>query len=66
VSGPIPVPNGTTQEFEIGDRVRIRNPRMLQANRGKIVRIGASRITVKAKNGTTIVWAPKNLYFDNA
>jgi hypothetical protein len=41
------------------------NPRRLQANRGKIVRIGASRITVEAKNGTTIVRAPKNLYFDN-
>jgi hypothetical protein len=65
VSGPIPVPNGKTREFEIGDRVRIMNPRRLQANRGKIVRIGASRITVEAKNGTTIVRAPKNLYFDN-
>jgi hypothetical protein len=60
-SGPT---TGTTREFEIGDRVRIRNPRRLQAIRGKIVRIGTSRITVEAKNGTTIVRAPKNLYFD--
>jgi hypothetical protein len=65
VSGPIPVPNGKTRVFEIGDGVPIRNPRRLQANRGKIVRIGASRITVEAKNGTMIVQAPKNLSFNN-
>jgi hypothetical protein len=29
VSGPMPVPNGKPREFEIGDRVRIRNPRRL-------------------------------------
>jgi hypothetical protein len=64
-SGPTPVPTSTTREFKIGDhRVRIRNPRRLQVIRGKIVRVGASRITVEAKNGTTIVRAPKNLYFD--
>jgi hypothetical protein len=63
-SGP-KAPTGTTREFEIGNRVRIWNPRRLQAVSGKIVRIGASSITVEAKNGTTIVWAPKNLYFDN-
>jgi dsDNA-specific endonuclease/ATPase MutS2 len=63
-SGP-KAPTGTTRAFEIGDQVRIRNPRRLQAVRGKIVRIIASRITIEVKNGTTIVRAPKNLYFDN-
>jgi hypothetical protein len=55
---------GTTREFAIGDRVRIRNPRRLQAVKGKIVRIGKSRITVEAKGGETIIRAPKNLEFD--
>jgi hypothetical protein len=63
-SGP-KAPTGTTREFEIGKRVQIRNPRRLQAVRGNIVRIGTNRITDQAKNGTTIVRASKNLYFDN-
>jgi hypothetical protein len=56
--------DNATQEFAIGDRVRIKNPRVLQANKGKITRIGESRITVTTTNGTKIVRAPKNLAFD--
>jgi hypothetical protein len=63
--GPAPASTDTTREFKIGDRVLIRNPPRLQPIRGKIVSIGASRITVEAKNGTMIVWALKNPYFDN-
>ena len=47
--------------YQIGDEVRILNPRILQPSRGRIIKIGATRITVKAPNGTTIVRAPKNL-----
>jgi hypothetical protein len=36
-----------TREFTIGDRVRIKNPNRFQADRGTIVKIGASRITVQ-------------------
>jgi hypothetical protein len=44
-----------TQEFAIGDRVRIRNPGLLQAVRGTIIKIGSSRITVQARNGNKIM-----------
>jgi hypothetical protein len=57
-------PAGTTRRFAIGDRVRIKNPGILQANKGTIEKIGASRILVRAPNGKTIVRAPKNLYFE--
>jgi transcription elongation factor len=53
-----------TREFAIGDRVRIRNPGLLQAVRGTIIKIGASRITVQARNGNKIVRAPKNLILE--
>jgi hypothetical protein len=56
-----PSPPDTTRAFAIGDKVLIKNPRVLQARKGKIVKIGATRITVKASNGTKIVRAPKNL-----
>jgi hypothetical protein len=52
---------GTTREFVIGDRVLIKNPRYLQGDRGKIVKITASRITVEAASGNKIIRAPKNL-----
>ena len=55
----------TTREFVIGDKVRIKNPRVLQSNKGTIVRVGDNRITVLAKNGTRIIRAPKNLILDN-
>jgi ribosomal protein S17 len=49
------------QEFTIGDKVRIKNPRPLQENQGIIVKITESRITIKPKKGINIVRAPKNV-----
>ncbi len=67
-NNPTPPPAHTssnrTREFVIGDRVRIRNPRYLQEERGTIIRIGA-RITVKTPREKTIVRLAKNLIFDN-
>jgi hypothetical protein len=57
------VPN-TTRAFTVGDRVRIANPGWNQANCGKIIKIGKSRITVEARNGTKIIRDPKNLLHD--
>jgi predicted transcriptional regulator len=54
----------TTREFAIGDRVRIKNPRILQPQRGRIVKIGINRITVQTNLGTKIVRAPKNLVLE--
>jgi hypothetical protein len=53
----------TTRAFAIGDLVQIKNPRPLQAKKGKIVRIGVDtdRITVEAKNGSKIIRASANL-----
>jgi hypothetical protein len=48
------------RQFVVGDVVRITNPRRLQASKGTITRIG-KRITVEAKNGSTIVRLSKNL-----
>jgi hypothetical protein len=58
-----PPPPQATREFAIGDRVRIRNPRVLQETRGRITRIG-SRITVTTPRGNTIVRASKNLVLE--
>ena len=49
------------REYQIGDEVQILNPRRLQSFKGRIIKIGATRITVKAPNGSTIVRAPKNI-----
>ena len=50
-----------TQEFEVGNQVKIKNPGPFQAAKGTIVKIGKDRITVLARNGTKIVRAPRNL-----
>ncbi len=43
------VPPSTTRVFAIGDLVKIKNPRPLQARQGTIIRIGdTNRITVLA------------------
>ncbi len=49
--------------FAVGDRVRIRNPRRLQANQGTIIRIGldTDRITVQSRDGSKIIRALANL-----
>jgi hypothetical protein len=48
----------SARPFAIGDRVRIRNPKRNQANRGVISTITASRVTVQAANGTKILRVP--------
>jgi hypothetical protein len=55
----------TARTFAIGDRVRIRNPNRLQADRGVVVNITANRITVQARRGSKIVRAPHNIFFDD-
>jgi hypothetical protein len=52
-----------TRVFVIGDLVRIKNPRPLQAKQGTVIRIGVDtdRITVQTKNGSKIVRASYNL-----
>jgi hypothetical protein len=55
----------TPREFAIGDRVRILNPARYQANRGTIIRIGTSRITVETRRGAKIVRAPHNLVLED-
>jgi preprotein translocase subunit YajC len=47
--------------FAIGDRVRVLNPRPLQATRGKIVKISRKFITIETASGNTISRIPKNL-----
>jgi hypothetical protein len=59
------VPPDATRALAIGDYVKVRNPRAFQANRGKIVSIGRSRIIVETSNGSRIIWAPHNLYLDD-
>ena len=54
----------TPRELAVGDRVRIRNPGRFQATNGKIIKIGTSRITVQADNGTKIIRAPSNLILE--
>jgi transcription antitermination factor NusG len=54
-----------TRELAIGDRVRIKNPGPFQANRGVIIKIGTSRITVRTRSGSKIIRAPKNLTTDD-
>ena len=60
---PPPKKAAATRELAVGDKVRIRNPRILQEARGKISRIGL-RITVMTPKGNTIVRAPKNLVLE--
>jgi hypothetical protein len=64
-SSAVIVPPDVARGFAIGDQVRIRNPGLLQPVRGTIIKIGATRITVRARNGTKIVRAPKNLVLDD-
>ena len=49
--------------YHIGDEVRILNPQRLQPSKGRIIKIGATRITVKASNGSTIVRPPQNITY---
>ena len=49
------------REFRVGDRVIINNPGRLQAKRGVVIKIGASRVTVKPRIGANIQRSPNNL-----
>ena len=60
-----PPPITTARVFAVGDRVRIKNPGLLQPVRGAITNMGKTRITVEARNGTKIVRAPKNLILED-
>jgi hypothetical protein len=59
----VPLVLGSTREFSVGDKVRIRNPQALQEKRGTITRVGA-RVTVTTAKGNTIVRAAKNLILE--
>jgi hypothetical protein len=49
------------RDFQIGDRVRVLNPKRFQPKKGVIIAIGSGRITVQAPNRTTVQRAPDNL-----
>jgi hypothetical protein len=54
------------REFAVGDRVCIKNPRPFQPSRGTIQKIGQARITIKGRDGKTIIHrTPKNLTLDD-
>jgi dsDNA-specific endonuclease/ATPase MutS2 len=59
------VPPDEIRELVVGDRVRILNPGLLQANRGVIVKIGSSRVTVQTRAGSKIIRAHKNVIIEN-
>jgi hypothetical protein len=53
-----------TPQFEIGDKVSIRNPNPYLPNQpqhGTVTKIGLTRITVTSPSGQKIQRAPKNL-----
>lgn len=49
--------------LQVGDRVRIRNPKTNQPNQGTIVQIGNRFISVRAQNGAIIRREPHNVQF---
>ena len=53
----------TKRGFEIGDKVRIVNPRPFQPRQGTIIKIGVitDRLTVLSDNGTKIIRSLSNL-----
>ena len=55
------VVDGTQSEFQVGDSVRILNPRGPQANTGVISKISANRITVTTASGSKIIRAYHNI-----
>jgi transcription antitermination factor NusG len=60
-------PPVTVQHFAVGDRVRIRNPGILQPTTGTVTKITPKRITIQAHSGTrviNIVRAPKNVILE--
>jgi transcription antitermination factor NusG len=60
-------PSTEVPQFVVGDRVRIRNPGILQATSGKVTKLPAKRVTVQGLIGNRIsivVRAPKNIIFE--
>ena len=47
--------------FQIGDQVRILNPRPFQPSKGTIIKISETRITIRTAARNTIIRAPKNI-----
>jgi hypothetical protein len=52
------------RQFKIGNRVRIKNPRVFSTSTGFVAKIGENRITVHTPSGLKIVRAHKNLSFE--
>jgi hypothetical protein len=59
------VPPDEARELVIGDRIRILNPGIFQTDRGVVIKIGLSRITIQTKSGAKIVQAQKNIVINN-
>jgi hypothetical protein len=61
------IPSDTSRDIEVGDRVRIRNPRRFQAVRGRVIKVSTptSRVTVQARDESKIVREPHNLIPDD-
>jgi hypothetical protein len=55
----------TPRDFQVGDRVRVVNPKLFQPRKGVITNIGDSRITIQGQNGTKVQRAPYNLVLEN-
>jgi transcription antitermination factor NusG len=57
--------NKEKRALKVGDRVIILNPNRNQENRGVIITIGASRVTILTATQRRISRAPKNLLLDD-
>ena len=55
------VPEPNTTVLQIGDRVKIRNPRPNQERSGVVPKIGKTNITITSASDGKIVHAPQNI-----
>ena len=56
------IPIGTTtSSFNIGDRVRVKNPGLLQQGTGSVYKVTDTRVYIRTPNGNTLYRAPKNI-----
>ena len=53
--------NNENNELQIGDRVRILNPKRFQETTGIISKIGHNRVTITPRRGIKIVRHPNNV-----
>jgi hypothetical protein len=61
------IPPDPIRQIVVGDRVRIRNPGLLQPTSGTVTKVTAKRVTVQGQIGyrvSTIIRAPKNLILE--